>query len=145
MGETQEICNILAADDEDYTLELYRDVLENRVETQGDTKRVYRLYTATRGDEALELFKRESQNSRFCVVFLDINMPSGPDGVWVAQQIREVDKDVNIVLVTGFAGLDLEEISSKIPPLDKLLYLQKPFHIQEILQLASALSAKWFA
>ncbi len=145
MGETQEICNILAVDDEDYTLELYRDVLENRVETQSNTKMVYRLYTATQGDQALELFKRESQNSRFCVVFLDINMPPGPDGVWVAQQIREIDKEVNIVLVTGFAGLDLEEISSKIPPLDKLLYLQKPFHIQEILQLASALSAKWFA
>lgn len=145
MAQIQEICKILAVDDEDYTLELYKDVLQEREELYGDTKRIFRLYTANEGNAAVELFKKESKESPFCVAFLDVNMPPGPDGIWVARQMREMDKDVNIVLVTGFAGIDLEEISSQIPPLDKLLYLQKPFHIQEILQLASALSAKWYA
>jgi len=30
-----------------------------------------------------------------------------------------------------------------IPPEDKILYVQKPFHIQEIQQFATALGAKW--
>ena len=142
----EDISWILAVDDEDFTLELYRDVLEDRTETYGNTKRTFRLVTANSATEGLETFKRHlNQKEAFGVVFLDVNMPPGPDGIWLAKEIRALDEEVNIVLVTGFAGIDLEAISAEIPPLDKLLYLQKPFHVQEILQLASALTAKWHA
>ena len=142
----EEISWILAVDDEEFTLELYRDVLEDRTESYGDVKITFRLVTANNAYEGVEVFKRHlNKGEPFGVVFLDVNMPPGPDGIWLAQEIRALDKEVNIVLVTGFAGIDLEAISAQLPPLDKLLYLQKPFHVQEILQLASALTAKWHA
>jgi DNA-binding NarL/FixJ family response regulator len=50
---------------------------------------------------------------------------------------------VNFVIVTGFFDIDPREIALRIPPEDKLLYVQKPFHVQEIRQFASSLGAKW--
>ena len=80
----------------------------------------------------------------FAVAFLDVRMPPGTDGVNAAERIRAVDP-VNIVFVTGFSDISPEEIGRRVPPLDKLLYCQKPFHANELRQIACALSAKWAA
>ncbi len=37
----------------------------------------------------------------FAVAFLDMRMPPGPDGVWAAARIRELDPAIEIVLVHG--------------------------------------------
>ena len=81
----------------------------------------------------------------FAVVFLDMRMPPGPDGVWAAEQIRQTDPDVEIVICTAFSDVDPATISARVPPEDKLLYLQKPFHPHEVRQLAVALGRKWAA
>lgn len=60
-----------------------------------------------------------------------------------AEQIRAIDPNIQIVIVTGYSGIDPSEISQHVPPGDKLLYIQKPFHSHEIRQLAATLSAKW--
>ena len=39
-----------------------------------------------------------AHNQPFAVVFLDMRMPPGPDGVWAAAQIRELDPAVEIVI-----------------------------------------------
>ena len=38
---------------------------------------------------------------------------------------------------------DLLELSDRVPPADRLYYVQKPFHSVEIRQLALALGEKW--
>ena len=81
----------------------------------------------------------------FAVVFLDMRMPPGPDGAWAAEQIRQTDPDVEIVICTAFSDVDPATISARVPPEDKLLYLQKPFHPHEVRQLAVALGRKWAA
>jgi putative nucleotidyltransferase with HDIG domain len=72
-------------------------------------------------------------------------MPPGPDGEWTAKQILKLDQYTNIVMVSGFIrshpGISVKQTDTP----DKLLYLHKPFHRQEILQFATALSAKWQA
>jgi signal transduction histidine kinase len=70
-------------------------------------------------------------------------MPPGPSGVWAAEHIRALDPNIEIVMVTGYSHHNIGDIAPRVPPAHKLLYIQKPFHPQEIYQFAAALSAKW--
>jgi diguanylate cyclase len=86
-----------------------------------------------------------ARNEPFALVFLDMRMPPGPDGVWAATQIRELDPAVEIVICTAYSDADPGEIGGYVPPEDKLSYLQKPFHPHEIRQMTIALGSKWRA
>jgi diguanylate cyclase len=97
-------------------------------------------------EAAVRLVKESlARNEPFAVVFLDMRMPPGPDGVWAATQIREIDPEVEIVICTAYSDADPGEIGGLVPPEDKLSYLQKPFHPHEIRQMTIALSSKWRA
>jgi diguanylate cyclase (GGDEF)-like protein len=85
------------------------------------------------------------QEQPFAVVFLDMRMPPGPDGVWAAARIRELDPAVEIVVCTAYSDVDPCEIGGIVPPEEKLSYLQKPFHPHEIRQMTIALASKWRA
>ena len=76
------------------------------------------------------------------VAFLDMRMPPGPDGAWAAERIRALDPDIEIVICTAYSDVDPAEIGRRVPPSDKLFYLQKPFHPHEVRQLALALGEK---
>jgi diguanylate cyclase (GGDEF)-like protein len=79
----------------------------------------------------------------FAIAILDMRMPPGPDGVWAAQRIRELDPAIEIVMCTAYSDVDPGEIGGIVPPEEKLSYLQKPFHPQEIRQMAISLASKW--
>lgn len=81
----------------------------------------------------------------FAVVFLDMRMPPGPDGVWAAGRIREMDPAVEIVMCTAYSDVDPAAIGGMVPPEEKLSYLQKPFHPHEIRQMTISLASKWRA
>jgi diguanylate cyclase len=78
-------------------------------------------------------------------VFLDMRMPPGPDGVWAAQRIRELDPAIEIVVCTAYSDVDPGEIGGIVPPEEKLSYLQKPFHPHEVRQMSISLASKWRA
>ena len=78
----------------------------------------------------------------FAVAFLDMRMPPGPDGAWAAARIREIDPQLEIVICTAYSDVDPLEIGQRVPPEDKLFYLQKPFHPHEVRQMALALGEK---
>ena len=81
----------------------------------------------------------------FAVAFLDMRMPPGPDGVWAAARIRELDPAIEIVLCTAYSDVDPRDIGAMVPPEEKLSYLQKPFHPHEIRQMTISLASKWRA
>jgi diguanylate cyclase (GGDEF)-like protein len=89
--------------------------------------------------EALE------KENPFAVAFLDMRMPPGPDGVWAAARIRELDAAIEIVVCTAYSDVDPSEIGGIVPPEEKLSYLQKPFHPHEVRQMSIALASKWRA
>jgi len=134
---------ILALDDEQIILDLYRDALFFLAD-QGEAEYEFEVTLCKQGDEALEAVRKaKDENDPFAVIFLDLRLPPGPDGIWTGEHIRNIDPYVNFVIVTGFFDVDPREIALRIPPEDKLLYVQKPFHVQEIRQFASSLGAKW--
>ena len=153
--------HILLVDDEPKILEELKKVLaptqsgntelselENRLFNTSETKRkpatVYDVHCCSQGDEAVRVVQEALENENpFAVAFLDIRMPPGPDGVTTAEQIRKLDPNIQIVMMTGYSDFDISEIAHRVPPEDKLLYMQKPIHSQEIRQFALALTAKW--
>lgn len=104
----------------------------------------YDVCRCQQGDEAIcEVQKALEKDRPFAVAFIDVQMPPGPDGVTTAEQIRKIDPNILIVIITGHSDYDVCEISERVPPEDKLLFLQKPIHSQEITQFALALTSKW--
>jgi len=98
----------------------------------------------SQGEEAVEaVAKSVETDRRFAMVFLDMRMPPGQDGLWTARKIRELDDMVNILIMTAYSDIDPIEISAQVEPADKLLYVQKPLRPQEIRQFAVALATKW--
>jgi diguanylate cyclase (GGDEF)-like protein len=81
----------------------------------------------------------------FAVAFLDMRMAPGPDGIWAAAHIREIDPAIEIAICTAYSDIDPIDIGGRVPPEDKLSYLQKPFHPHEVRQMAIALASKWRA
>ena len=160
---------VLIVDDEKPVRESYRKILKNPVESTDRKDRLdmrARLFKqsgkappvqarpATGFDSAfcdgaeaaVESVREACAHGRpFAVVFLDMRMPPGPDGVWAAERIRALDPEAEIVLCTAFSDVDPREISRRVPPEDKLFYLQKPFHPHEVRQIAVALGLKWSA
>jgi DNA-binding NarL/FixJ family response regulator len=139
-----ESLRVLAVDDEEIILNLYESALELAVD-EDQRASVFDLVLCRQGDEAVDLVRAAiAKGTPFSVVFLDLRLPPGPDGVWTAEQIRKVDPYVNFVIVTGCFDLFRPmEITSRIPPEDKILYVQKPFSIHEMRQFAFSLAMKW--
>lgn len=102
------------------------------------------VQSRNQGKAAVEAVREAVKvGSPYSIVFLDIRMPPGIDGIEAAQQIRELDKDVNIVIVTGSLSPEPENLGLKIPPADRIFFFKKPFHAVECRQLAAALCGKW--
>jgi len=131
--------HILVVDDDPSIQMLYERTLSSE-----PSKNRFNLTLCSQAEEAVDVVRMAVAGRKpFAVVFLDVKMPPGPDGVWAAEQIRALDPHAEIVMVTGYSDTGPDEIARRVPPTDRLLYLQKPFHYQEIRQFASALSAKW--
>lgn len=105
---------------------------------------LYDLTFCRQGESAVaEVAASLGSDRRFAMVFLDMRMPPGRDGLWTACRIRELDDMVNILIMTAFSDVDPAQIAAEVRPADKLLYLQKPLRPPEIRQFAAALATKW--
>ena len=132
---------ILVVDDEPAILSLYQETLQPQ-----SNPNHFDLTLCSQAEEALDAFRTAvEQGKPFAVTFLDLRMPPGPDGIWLAERIRDLDPYTEIVMVTGYSDTTTtpDKIASRVPPTDKLLYLQKPFHNLEIQHFAASLSTKW--
>jgi putative nucleotidyltransferase with HDIG domain len=137
--DTPDSIRILAVDDEPSILMLYEETLRAKFR-----RNHFSLTLCSQAEEALDAVRSAAADRKpFAVAFLDIKMDPGPDGLWLAEQIRALDPYVEIVMVTGYSDTNPEEIVSRVPPSDKLLYVQKPFHNLEIQHFAVSLTTKW--
>lgn len=98
----------------------------------------------TQGLEAVEAVTAALENAKpFAVAFVDVRMPPGIDGRETARRIRALDPDINLVVVTGYSDFSPLEISHVAGPADKIFYIAKPFHVDEVVQTATALGQRW--
>ncbi|MBK6672433.1 MAG: EAL domain-containing protein [Proteobacteria bacterium] len=98
---------------------------------------------AANAREAVDLVAANlARGVRFSTIFLDMRMPPGENGLWAAEHIRHLDPEVDIVICSAYSDVEPATVIERVPPADRLFFLQKPFHPHEVRQLARALGAK---
>ena len=105
---------LLAEDDESMRVYLAR-----ALERSG-----YIVTTVDRGTAALPLIESEP----FDLLLTDIVMPE-MDGIELARRATEIDPDLKVMFITGFAAVALNP-DSKAPKDAKVL--SKPFHLKDL-------------
>ncbi|MBT7024145.1 MAG: response regulator, partial [Gammaproteobacteria bacterium] len=94
------------------------------------------------GQEGLQkLIEASEAGDPYAVIYLDMRMPTGWDGLETAERIREVDTEVRIVLITAYMDYSLTEIRQRIGV--NFDFLTKPVDVNELLQLTLSLAAQW--
>lgn len=104
----------------------------------------FELSSAYQGKEGFDLVKQAlDENRPYAMVFMDVRMPPGWDGIETTARIWEVDPAIQIVICTAYSDYSWDEMSEKLGQSDQLVILKKPFDNVEALQLATALTEKW--
>ena len=119
--------NILVVDDEGDFLE----TLMNRLK-----KRKLTTLGCASGEEALRLAREHT----FDVVVLDIKMPGGMDGIETLRELKKIQPEADIILLTGHASLETSVEGMREGAYD---YLLKPIKLEDLLEkLAQALERR---
>ncbi|WP_019222589.1 cell cycle two-component system response regulator CpdR [Bartonella rattaustraliani] len=105
---------LLAEDDNDM-----RRFLAKALERAG-----YEVADFDNGASAYERLQEEP----FSLLLTDIVMPE-MDGIELARRATEIDPDLRVMFITGFAAVALNS-NSETPPDAKVL--SKPFHLREL-------------
>ena len=94
--------SILVADDE----EIMREILETLLVREG-----YQVHLACSGEEALEL----ARTMPFDAAVVDVMMP-GIDGITTLQELRKLDDDLPVLMITAFASVETAIAAMKLVP-----------------------------
>ncbi len=106
--------NILVVDDEQGPRESLRMILKNE----------HTVRLAGSGPEALKLIQQDKPD----LVFLDIRMP-GMEGTEVLRQIKQRAPEVEVAMITAYAGVPSAQRAMRLGAMD---YLTKPFGVAEV-------------
>lgn len=122
--------------------ELFGQTESGSVKGQDDLR--FEVQYASQGLEGVELIRAAAAaDEPFKVAFIDVRMPPGIDGRETARRIREIDRDINLVIVTAYSDHLVTDIVAVAGPPDKLFYICKPFATDEVRQTARALAQRW--
>ncbi len=109
---------VLLVDDE----EAFVEALGKRLNARGLS-----VQTSNSGEDAVA----KAQGQSFDVIVLDLAMP-GIDGIETMKRLREVDPDLQIILLTGHGSIEKAVEATKLGAID---FLQKPASLSDLLEL----------
>ncbi len=115
MGRT-----ILVVEDDMDLIGIYKEILELHK---------FDVQTALNGEEGVEKFKQTKPS----LVIMDGDMPV-LNGYEAFKQIKEIDKNANVVMVTRFT--EFEQKSQEAVKLGLIKVISKPLGVDELLNLA---------
>jgi DNA-binding NtrC family response regulator len=107
--------SVLVIDDE----EVMREILEALLAREG-----YRVKVASSGEEGLEY----ARSTPFDAAIVDVMMP-GIDGITTLEELKKLDEDLPVVMVTAFASVETAISAMKRGAFD---YITKPFKNDEV-------------
>jgi predicted signal transduction protein with EAL and GGDEF domain len=104
----------------------------------------FELDSAYQGEEAIEKVRRARAEGRgYALLFVDVRMPPGLDGIQTTARLLREDEDVGIVICSAYSDHSWEEMTAAFGRTDRVLILKKPFDTVEVRQLAHALQRRW--
>ncbi|BCS89628.1 hybrid sensor histidine kinase/response regulator [Pseudodesulfovibrio sediminis] len=170
MGDNARRFRVLAVDHDEDMLTLYRDILcfeseepsvlkalfdedirlPSREEINEDAGRpVFEVVPATSRSQGAKVMRQAIElDQPFTIALIDLDLSDKENaeaGLELAADIRSLDPHIEIVLVSGQHDIPLKTINKRVPPPEKLLFIQKPFRSPELKQLATSLCSKWNA
>jgi DNA-binding NtrC family response regulator len=109
-------------------------VVEDDIDLVGIYKEILELHDfdvhiALNGEEGVEKFKQTKPS----LVIMDADMPV-LNGYEAFKQIKEIDKNANVIIVTGFS--ELEPKNQEVIKLGLIKVISKPLGVDELLNLA---------
>ncbi len=111
---------ILLVENDIELIQVYKEILELHE---------FDVQTALNGKEGVEKFKQTKPS----LVIMDGDMPV-LNGFEAFKQIKEIDKNANVVIVTGFTEFELK--SQEAIKLGLIKVIPKPLGVDELLDLA---------
>lgn len=111
---------LLVVDDEKDVCDFVKNFLEERG---------YEVMTASNGDEALTIAKKEHP----ALVLLDIKM-QGMDGLAALKHLREIDRNQKVVMVTALEDRDKMDEARRLGACE---YITKPLildHLEDVVE-----------
>lgn len=104
----------------------------------------YEIDSAYQGEEAVALVEQAcAQNRPYALIFMDVRMPPGIDGIESIYRIWSKSPNIEVVICTAYSDYSFEEILQKLGTTDRLLFLNKPFDSIVVKQMALSLTRKW--
>lgn len=123
--------NLLGAGDQDFNF------FTQKSEEPGS----YDIHYFEDGDLLLKHFEKwYSKGNKVPLCILDMRMIR-MDGMTTAREIRKIDKNVHIIIVTAFSDISIDEIKNQLQR--DIYYVKKPFNEEEILVLVKSLVKNW--
>ncbi len=113
--QSQNVPQVLVVDDEKVMQDVMRDILEDAG---------YKVDVESNGEGGLARLK----NKEYAVVFADIRMPK-IDGMEFLRRAKHLMPDIEVIMMTGFATVDIAVEAMKLGALD---FITKPFNLDHI-------------
>lgn len=115
------MAKILLMDDDS----LIRDVVSEQIAYLG-----YEVVSVEDGEKAIDLYIRSKEKGEpFDLIIMDLTVNSGMDGKEAAKKIREFDKEVPIIVSTGYSE---GEVVNNYEEYGFSGVLSKPFKMDEL-------------
>jgi CheY-like chemotaxis protein len=79
----------------------------------------YQVLSAQNGIDAIAML----QGNEFDLLFSDVRMPGGMNGVELAREAKRLNRGIKVLLTTGYA----DDVSTRCEALDEFPIIGKPF------------------
>jgi PAS domain S-box-containing protein len=109
---------ILLVDDDDDLLEVTSAML---------TTFGYRVLCARNSTEAIRIIE---SGQEFDLLFSDVVMPNGPNGIELAREAKRRSSEIKVLLTSGYA----EDVLDRHAAVEEFPVIQKPFSLSELAQ-----------
>ena len=104
----------------------------------------YELDFADQGEEAVAMVEKAmKEGSPYALIFMDVRMPPGIDGIEAISRIWLLGAHVEVVICTAYSDYSHDRILERLGSSDQLLFLTKPFDSIVVKQMALSLTHKW--
>lgn len=105
---------------------------------------VYEIDSAYQGQEALKMVEEAAAKKQpYALIFMDVRMPPGWDGIETTKRIWESHPYTEVVLCTAYSDYSTDDIISVLGVSHRLLLIKKPFDAIAVKQMALAVTTKW--